>query len=1060
MFKKNRLLAYIVFTAAFLTGFFHQKCFSQNQEKKPETKLAENFSLITGKVKDAVTGLGIPGANISIPEVSAAITDENGIFSIETPSNHYSLFVSAAGYGRKQVFVKGKESIEVSLYQDGYSVVYGKVMLPHGETLKELVPYSVTSVNTEGAWDSANETVDSYMQGRVAGVESLRKSGSPDIGANLYLRGYSSLYANNQPLVIVDGMLFDTKSYGTSLVNGYENNPLSTIDIKDIDNITVIKDAVSTYGTKGANGVILITTAKAKDVATRLNFGAYGGYNIAGESTPVLGPDEYRTYLSDILRSKGLTNQEINELPYFSSQQTPGYYNYHQNTDWQNLVKDNAASQNYYLKVTGGDDIATYALSLGYLTNKGSVVGTNLNRYQTRFNADLNLTQKLKGQINLSFSRNERDLNHQGLDSRLSPVYTALVKAPFLSPYIVNENNISSPNLSYADDFGISNPEAIVSDNMINKINGYRFMGGLSLNYEFNKKFRLNTLFGLTFDKGRENLFVPEVGIAPVTLQVADGYNEASASVQRFFSIYTDTYLSYRQSFTGNHKIQANIGFRYNNNKTEYDTALAYNTASDDFVTLNAGQSTLRTIGGSLGKWNWLNTYANLNYVAKDKYFITFNLAADASSRFGREIGNTLTINKVNYAFLPSVAAAWLMSAEDFMANNSFVESLKLRTSYGLVGNDDIGNYTSTSYYVSQNFLGRQGLLRGNIANPEIKWETNAKFNLGLEASFFTERLNLSLDYYNHNIKDLVVYQPVPDATGFSYVITNAGAMTNSGIELGINSRLINQKNLKWDFGVTIAKNKNEITRLPQNEIISNYNGAVILSRVGQSANLFYGYKTNGIYRSDQEANSSGVQNKIDTEYFPVAGGDVRFIDVDGNKIIDLDDRQIIGDPNPDFLGSFFTKVDYKRWTLNSLFTFSVGNDVYNAVRAGIESMDGYNNQSIVTMNRWRTDGHVTDIPRATWGDPLMNSRFSDRWIEDGSYLRLRTISLSYNIPLKSNIVRNASIYAIATNLFTMTNYLGYDPEFSANTSIFSRGVDIGLNPQYKSVQLGLRIGL
>src|SRR5690606_27474458 len=224
--------------------------------------------------------------------------------------------------------------------------------------------------------------------------------------------------------------------------------------------------------------------------------------------------------------------------------------------------------------------------SLGYLSNKGTVTNTNYNRYQTRFNADLNLTKKLKGHVNLSFSRNERDLNHQGLDQRLSPLYTSLVKAPFLSSYIVDENNISSPNLSYSDLFGVSNPKAIVSDNMISKINGYRFMGGISLGYEFSKKLSLNTLFGLTFDKGRENLFVPEIGIAPINLQSEEGYNAASASVQRLFSLYTDTYLSYKKVFMGNNKFQANVGFRYNSNESEYDTALAYITASDDFVTL------------------------------------------------------------------------------------------------------------------------------------------------------------------------------------------------------------------------------------------------------------------------------------------------------------------------------------------------------------------------------------------------------------------------------------------------------------------------------------------
>ena len=1036
--------------------------FAQTISNEVRAEIVKNNTIeITGTIKDAATQLAIPGANVAVGNIAAAIADENGKFKFKIPSKDYSILVSAAGYTTKEVALKGQNTVNVILFEEGYSSAYDRVVLPFGEQLKNTVPYAVTSVSTNGSWERVNETGDSYLQGKVAGVESVRKSGSPEIGANMYLRGYNSLYAANQPLVIVDGMIFDTKSYGASLISGYENNPLSNIDIKDIDNITVIKDAASMYGTRGSNGVILITTAKAKDVATRLNFGAYGGYNIADDHTPVLSGNEFRAYLSDILRTQGLSSQQINDLPYMSNQLTPEYYNFHQETNWQNLIKDHGTAQNYYLKVTGGDDIATYALSLGYLSNEGTVVNNSLNRYQTRFNADLNLTKKLKGQVNLSFSRNERSINHQGLDSRLSPLLTSLVKSPFLSSNIIDENNVSSPNLSNSDVFGISNPAALISNNMINKVNGYRFVAGLGLNYTFNDKFAISSLFGLTFDKGRENLFIPEIGVAPINLATEIGYNQTLASVQRMFSIYTDTYLTYKKDLGGNHKILTNVGFRYNSNQSEYDTGLSYNTASDDFVTLNAGQATLRVVGGSLGNWNWLNTYANINYAVKDKYFLTFNVAADASSRFGTEIKDVLTVNKVKYAVLPSLSAAWLVSSENFLANNDFIESLKLRASYGLVGNDDIGNYTSRSYYSSQNLLGKQGLLRGNIANPEIKWETNAKLNLGIDASLLKERLNFSLDFYRNNVRDLIIYESVAAQSGFDFIITNSGEMRNNGLEAALSARLINKKEVKWDLGFTVAKNSNKLTSLPNNkDILTDFAGATILSRVGNAANLFYGYQTNGVYSSDAEAANSGIKNKITGNDFAVRGGDVRFVDVNNDLVIDEKDRQIIGNPNPDFIGSVFNNITYKRLTLNALFTFSVGNDIYNGVRSTIESMSNYHNQSIAALSRWRVDGQETNVPRAEWEDPMGNSRFSDRWIEDGSYLRLRTISLNYKIPLKSSIIRNASVYGIANNLFTVTNYLGFDPEFSANTSLFSRGTDTGLNPQYQSVQIGLRIGL
>lgn len=1051
------LIPSIFFSLVHQTSFAQENGTKDAQEIKTEKVNQIN---IKGIVKDAF-GLPISGANISIPGKVATISDDKGNFEIAVPSLQYALFISAPGFKTKDVALKGQTTVNIQLLEDNFSSVYDKAVLPYGEEMTNRVPYSVVSINTGGSWNRFNETPDSYLQGKVAGLDAVRKSGTPEIGANMYLRGYNSLYAAQQPLIIIDGVLFDNSSYGTSLISGHVNNPLANVELKDIDNITVLKDATSMYGTKGANGAILITTARPKDVATRLNFGAYGGYNVDNSDLPVLKSNDYRVLLSDLLQTQGLSNEEINALPFMSNVIDQEYYNYHQETNWQNKVRDDGNSQNYFLKVTGGDEIATYSLSLGYLTNKGTIQNTNLNRYQTRFNANLNLSPKLTGQVNLAFTRSEQNLNHQSSNSRISPLMNSLVKAPFLSSNVMDENNLASPNFSDYDYFGISNPSISVSDAMVNRANSYRFMGGIGLNYKFNQKFSLQTMLGITFNKNRENLFIPEIGIAPVQLDNNVGYNQTLASVQRFFSIYNDTYLTYKADLGNNNKLVTNVGFRYNTNNTEYDTGFTYNTASDDFITLNSGESTLRSVGGSLGKWNWLNTYANVNYVAKDKYFLSLNVAADASSRFGNEINNALTLNNVNYAVLPSLTAAWLLSSEDFMDNQKIVESFKLRASYGLVGNDQIGNYTAKTYYTSQNFLGRQGLVRGNIGNPEIQWETNKKFNAGFDAAFLKERFSLSFDYFNHDISDMIIYETVAAQTGFDMMVTNSGAMKNSGVEASLSGRIINKKDLKWDLGVSLAHYKNELKRLPnQTSLINSFGGADIISQVGQEANLFYGYKSNGIYISDAEALNSGIRHVVNGNNVNVRGGDVRFEDINNDKIIDENDKQIIGNPNPDLIGSFFTNVSYKRFSLSALFTFSSGNDVFNSVRASLESMSNYNNQTAATLNRWRVDGHGTNMPRADFGDPMGNARFSDRWIEDGSYLRLRTLSLNYNVPLKSSLIRNATIYALANNLFTFTNYLGYDPEFSANSSMFSRGVDVGLNPLYKSGSIGVRIGL
>lgn len=1018
---------------------------------------------VTGIIIEAATKKPLPGISISVAGYSAALTDEKGSFKISVPDLKAVLIISGQGYQSKEEALKGRNTLnKVPLFEETYRSVYDAAVLPFGTVLKNRTPYSVSTINLNGSWERANETPDAYLQGKIAGLEAVRRSGTPDIGADLFLRGYNSLYAANQPLIVVDGVIYDVNSYGSSIIGGHQNNRLANVDIKDIDNITLIKDGTSVYGTRGANGVLLITTGRAKDVATRLDFSAYGGYNGSVKQIPVMEADNYRIFLSDLLKTKpGMTDALIKAEPYMNDNPNPDYFTYHQNTNWQDQVMNNGTSQNYYLKVTGGDDIATYALSLGYLSNEGLTENTDLTRYQTRFNANLNLSAKLKSQVNLAFTRSEQNLRDQGQAYSTNPLYLALVKAPFLSPFELSETGIQSPNIAGVDIFGTSNPNAAIKT--VQALNrNYRFAGSIGFDYTFNKNFKANTMIGITYDKVRENYFSPKAGIAPVLLPTAIGYNKAAAGVQRLFSVNTDTWVSYNKELSRVSKLSANLGFRFQSSSAETDNGTSFNTASDDFVTLGGAQSTLRVVGGSLGKWNWLNNYFNVNYEAYDKYFITFNVAADASSRFGQEIPDVLTINGVKLAVLPSVAASWLVSSENFMAGNNIVESLKLRASYGLTGNDDIGNYTAKSYYVSQNFLGRQGLVRGNIGNAALKWENNAKLNFGVDASFFKERLNMSFDLYQNKISDMIIYEPLLTSTGFNYAVSNGGDMTNRGLELAISGRIINKSDLKWDMGLTYALNRNKVNALGgNNELITNYSGATIITQMGEAANLFYGYKTSGVYESAAAAAASGLTNKTaDGAFIPFQGGDMKFVDVNGDRAIDENDRQVIGNPNPDFTGSYSNKFTYKRWSLDALFTFSYGNDIYNGTRAVLEGMSGYNNQSLAAVNRWRVDGQATNTPRASWADPARNSRFSDRWIEDGSYLKLRTIALSYNVKIKAAFIRSATVYAIANNLFTITNYLGYDPEFSAGSSVFTRGVDIGLEPSFRSMHLGVRIGL
>jgi hypothetical protein len=386
---------------------------------------------------------------------------------------------------------------------------------------------------------------------------------------------------------------------------------------------------------------------------------------------------------------------------------------------------------------------------------------------------------------------------------------------------------------------------------------------------------------------------------------------------------------------------------------------------------------------------------------------------------------------------------------------------LKLRASYGLSGNDDIGNYTARQTYVPQNLLGMEGLVRAGIANDQLQWEAVKKLNVGLDLAVLKERLQLSFDFYNNKTDKLIVYEQAPTASGFDYVISNSGGLKTTGLEASLSGRILNKKNYSWDAGVNIGKYKSSVTKLPDDKIITNFSGATYITTVGSGPNEFYGHQANGVYQTDAIAATEGLSiRNADGSLTAFKGGDIRFTDLNGDKIIDDNDRMILGNPNPDFYGSFYNRVSYKRFTLNALFSFSVGNDVYNYTRAQLEGMSNAYNQTDAVRNRWRTNGQVTDIPKATWGDPMGNSRFSNRWIEDGSYLRLRTVTLTYDIRINSKFFKNASVYASGNNLVTFTKYKGYDPEFSATESIFGQGVDNTLEPQLRSVQLGFRVGL
>jgi TonB-linked SusC/RagA family outer membrane protein len=1028
---------------------------------KAQTVAANKYK-VQGTIVNSATGKAVRGIRLTYKEFAAAISDSSGHFAINLPVQNALLLLQGDGYQSKEVSVTSDAALKIVMYEDGFVSASDEVYLPQqAKTTRTLAPFAVTGVQVNDGWNRYSETPDTYLQGKVAGLNVIRRSGTQNVGATLFLRGINSLYATNQPLIIVDGVIFNNANVGGSIISNNYNNPLSSIDVRDVDNVTVLKDASSLYGAKGGNGAIIITTIRAKELGTKIDFAAYGGYNAVPQNLPVMNAGNYRTYLSEILKTKGMSDADIQNQPYMKDDPAtnPLYYAYHNQTNWQDLVMKKSYSKNVYLKVTGGDNIAKYAISLGFLNNDGLTKNTDLSKYNMRFNGDLNLSRRMTATTNLSFTFSEQNIRDQGNAAKTNPLFLALVKAPFLRTNDVSSGGIESPIIADRDTLNISNPVAITDLGLgLNK--AYRFFGSIGFNYNIVKHLGFSTTVGIVYNKVRENFFIPRKGVVPDTLTTGIAFSRLGTQVASLFSLYNDSRLTYSTIFNKRHSFAARAGIRYLKDKTEQDYGLGYNSAIDELVSVGNGVNALRKIGGEIGESKWFSTYANLDYSYSDKYFFSASVNADASSRFGKETKDGIKVGDASAAIFPSVSAAWLVSGEKFM-QGSKIDLFKLRASYGLSGNDDIGNYTAQQTYVSQNLLGMQGLVRAGLANNQLQWEAVKKLNVGLDAAILNERLQLSVDIYSNKTDKLITYEPAPTASGFDYVVTNSGGLKTNGYEVSVNSRIVDAKHFNWDAGFNIGKYKTSVTQLPTDKIITSFAGATYITQVGSGPNEFYGHQTNGVYVSDAVAAAEGLSiRKADGTLVAFKGGDIRFSDLNGDKVIDDNDKKILGNPNPDVYGSFYNKFSYKRFSLNALFTFSSGNEIYNYTRAQLEGMSNAYNQTDAVLNRWRTNGQVTAIPKATWGDPMGNSRFSNRWIEDGSYLRLRSVTFSYDIPLKSVFFKYATIYATGNNLVTLTHYKGYDPEFSATESIFGQGVDNTLEPQVRSVQVGFRIGL
>ena len=1007
---------------------------------------------VKGIVLESGTGLPLKQVSVSVASTGkTADTDEKGSFTITVPDKQAELIINLPGYNKRNIYLNGRDFLTISLVSSDYNSFDNSFNSPLGSRLLKDASFTVSKVTAADFNNSSQTSFDQELQGRVPGLSVTEQSGMPGHKAYLNIRGFSSLYGKSEPLMIIDGMIHDYTYANNSLIEGFSVNPLEVVDLEDITDITVLKDGTGFLGAAGANGAININTEQKSEASTIIKMTAYTGVSFAPQALDVLNPTQFKSLFADELASQGYNQSQINtKYPWLNgSSGSDGYYRYNNNTNWQDLIYKPATLQKYHFFLKGGDDIATYNISTGYLKQQGMFDESAYSRFNLRINGKINITEKFSIAPNAKLSLADYKVPNLGPSAWKSPIMAALQKSPLMGPYAKDESN--GLDLPYLDDIGafnISNPKALV-DNATGSNRNYHFLSSVDAQYKFSERLILATLVGIDFNNSRENIFLPDNGV----VQIDSAANSPGDFVNEYRSSQNHTYLVYNTKTKNGHSLMAQGGFRYMKNTYKYDQALDLNTPSDDFKSLGQGSkySFLRTAVGDSRGLVWISYYGSANYSFRNKYFLSGNVSYDGNS----------AVNKNNrYNFFPSVAAAWRVSSEKFLSSAKWIDDMKFRGAYSVAGNmfSSIYDY-SKLYYTSTRINSMGVIVREAIPNENLELEKKTTVSGGIDLSLFKQVANIHVDFYKSSVDNLIIGQELPESVGFTHYFDNGGKLESKGVEVSADTR-VHFGNVIWTLGASVTKQNTEITDLKfikagVKDVITPIEGGEYITSVGNAVNAFYGYKTEGIFTS-----SSDADQYIGPKGTHMQAGDVKFVDVDGNKTINAADKQIIGDPNPDLFGGISTSLSYKNFSLSAFFNYSVGNDIYNYVKYRSEAMDSYANQSIAVLDRWSDSNTGGKLPRAAYGDPSGNAAFSDRWIEDGSYLRLKQLTVSYTLPSLSGVYKGITIYATGTNLLTFTKYSGYDPDFLYSNNPFYMGVDYGKMPQNKSFIIGLKLDL
>lgn len=743
----------------------------RNDSVSVRTEKADMPYKVKGRIIDAVTKKGFAGARVTTPNLNvSAMTDENGNYEIGVPDLSVALYVEAPGYSRQVVPVKGRNEVNVSLftvsghayYDDGMSVSDGE---------------AVVDGFTSGTL-SMTDDMTSLLNGQL---RAISHSGDPGSSSSFFIRGYNSVNLSAQPLFVVDGVIWQMQDQVASAVDNYYNNPLTLLDPSDIEKVTILKNGSAVWGAKGANGVVLIDTKRAREMATQIEANISMGFQTPFGSLPLMGAAAYRRYATDIMF--GMDRNEVEGFQFTNDDPTRSFYRaVHNDTKWTDEINKTSFIQNYGISVAGGDDIALYRFSLGYAKNDGNIDGTSFNRLNVRFNSDIKLTEDFKIQTDISYAQTGRRTVFEGLDGMRSPYFLSLVKSPLYAPWQYNDNGTFSGRLTDVDELNVGNPLALTGED-IPELDKYRFNLNLRPSYQITDRLEVAALFGISYDKENENLFIPDYGVSNEPLYTDRGeiYETALNEVRNFMarqtSMSVDGYLAWQILKDWRHDLNARIGGRFYNTYYRYTMGQGYNTGSDYMTALSNTNSDLRTLTGYEYTDRNAAWYFNADYAYRHRYFFNVGMSLETSSRFGREAGG-LDLCGVSWGYFPSVSGAWLVSSEKFMRNVDFINNLKVRVAYTMSGNDNLPLFANRSYFTSTSFVkDATGLVLANIGNEKLKWETTARTNIGLDFSMFSNRLAVNADVFFSRTKDLVTRRPLNDEAGLEYFWDNDGEM-------------------------------------------------------------------------------------------------------------------------------------------------------------------------------------------------------------------------------------------------------------------------------------------